>query len=288
MRHLFYLLVSVIAIALTSCSEKIPSQPTGIDGYRYVYAKKNGKVLTGVETTIGAPQGKLIIPKHFDKITTGFNNSAFIVYLGDDVKVVTLNGNFGYRGLSIDPNSIKFLGEEINDGLSFVPGPGYEVKTKDGRKIWRFYTKIFEDMDELIPCNNGAVFKKNGKYGYFDYRVIEDKTVYPPIIKESEFRIVVKETYDALYEVGHFYSSGQYFLLGRKGNTWTVLDRMGRPIKKYPSIINKNLLKLPIKTKIRTDWMRTQMLDKVTRMGEQDAGMFLLNMDPIVWNPYFE
>lgn len=287
-RLLGLLLFVACVLVIGYYNRDLPTEPTGINGYNYIFKKKHGKMLVGVETTIGAPKGKMIIAAEYDKITTGFNNSAFIVYQGEDAKVITLNGKFGYRGLSIDPNSIKFLGDKINDGLSFSPGPGYELRTKDGRKIWRFYTKTFEDMDELIPCKNGAVFKKDGKYGYFDYRITVDKTVYPPRVTESDFTITVEAQYDALFEVGEYHSFGQYFLLGRKGNVWTVLDRTGKPTKRYPSIINRKLSELPIKTKIRTDAFRSRMLDKVTRMGERDAGMFVLSMDPIFWNPYFE
>ena len=287
-RLLGLLLFVTCILVIGYFNRDLPTEPTGIDGYNYIFKKKHGKMLVGVETTIGAPEGKLIIAPQYDKITTGFNNSAFIVYQGDDAKVITLNGKFGYRGLSIDPNSIKFLGNKINDGLSFSPGPGYELKTKDGRKVWRFYTKIFEDMDELIPCHSGAVFKKNGKYGYFDYRITVDKTVYPPKVKESTFTITVEAQYDALFEVGDFHAVGQYFLLGKKGNTWTVLDRTGKPTKKHPSIISRKLLELPIKTEVKTDAFGSKLLDKATRMGERDAGMFILNMDPIIWNSYFK
>ena len=82
MRHLI-LLMCVVAIAMTSCSEKIPPVKSSVHGYEFFFFIKNGKVYTGLRQVeelrkvlvAGHYQNQffdikpvVIIPAEFDKI----------------------------------------------------------------------------------------------------------------------------------------------------------------------------------------------------------------------------
>ena len=62
-------------------------------------------------------------------------------------------------------------------------------------------------LPKLIPGCNGAVFKKNGKYVFFEYKVLLSGSLLQQTSKTiKEFKIIVKEKYDTLYEVNSYVS----------------------------------------------------------------------------------
>ena len=283
-RSVGLLIFVVVVLGLGYHFRDLPSEPTGITGYDYVFKKERGKVLMGIKTTMGLSPGKFIADPQYDKITTAFNNSAFLVYQGDDVKAINLDGQFAVRGLSIVPESIKFLGNEFNAGCSFVPGPGYEMESKDGQKLWWFgYKFSFGDVEKLIPGCNGAIFKKNGKYGFFEYKgKFNGEIIQQTAETVKKLKIIVKEQYDALYEVISYLSRDKFYLLARSGNKWFVLDSNGNVTKRHHPRVNSSLLKLPM----TEDFMEAYQnpLQHIARFGEKDAGFFMCGLSLTDWN----
>lgn len=283
-RLLGLLLFVVCVIVIGYYYSDLPTEPTGITGYDYVFKKQNGKVLMGVKSTMGVSAGEVIIAPQYDKITTGFNNGAFIVYQGSDAKVIGKKGKFAVRGFSIIPESITFLGNKFNAGFSFVPGPGFRMKSQEGENLWWFgYAFSFGDMDELIPGCNGAIFKKNGKYGYFENKVKLDGSV---LLQKYEtvkkFNKTVEEKYDALFEVINYALSDKYYLLARSGNKWFVLNSKGEIIKRHHPKVSSSLLNIPMTKNFQETY--TNPLQHIARFGEKNAGLFIFGISLADWN----
>ncbi|MCM1031879.1 MAG: hypothetical protein NC410_10635, partial [Oscillibacter sp.] len=155
----FLLLMSVIAIVFASC-EKIPSQPTEIKNFNYVFKKKDGKILTGVEKLLAYGKTRPFIPIEYDRITTGFNNTFFLACKGDGAKVINRDGKTELDGMNIKPESIKYMGEYFY----MAPYAAYNFEDVNGQKYWWFsYRYLFTGYDDLIPCCNGFVFRKHNK-----------------------------------------------------------------------------------------------------------------------------
>ncbi|MCM1031826.1 MAG: hypothetical protein NC410_10365, partial [Oscillibacter sp.] len=102
-----------------------------------------------------------------------------------------------------------------------------------------------------------------------------------------EYKVIIPEKYDALYQVTNAMRYGYYFLLAKEGNKWVVLNQQGKRAKRYPPQINKNLIKLPIKDDFERDvW---GVIKKLSRIGKENAGIFAFKEIPgYQWNPYFE
>lgn len=280
MKKFCLLLVGVIAFVLISCEEKIPPKPTAFDDLYYVYAKKKGKVLTGVQTHVGG----IIIPTEYERITTGFEDTKFIVYQNGEAKVFNHNGKMMLDGMSIKPESIKFLGDKNYMAL----GNAYRFENTAGQKYWWFMSRyLFTGYDDLIPCRNGFVFKKNNKYGFAEFRASYDELkASNRYTIDQELKVTVSEKYDALYEITNDLSYSHFFL-AKTENKWIVLDANGKPAKRYPSRINKNLINLPIKDKIERHPLTFEIPGGVARSGQEKAGLITFKISDFTWNSYF-
>lgn len=275
----FLLLMSVLAFAFASCEEKIPSQPTGIKNYNYVFKKKQGKVLTGVEELWAHNKTKLRIPIEYDKITTGFNNTFFLACKGDDTKVMNRKGKFELDGMSIKPESIKYV-ENNSKPASFDI---YSFNNAAGQKCWWFsFQYLLTGYDDMIPCRNGFVFKQNNKYGFAHFRHISNGFTYE---MPKKHQVITPAKYDALYEVTNNLGIS-YFLLAREGNKWVVLNSQGQITKRYPNCVNKNLASLPLRDKIKLI-LSSQTEGGQARAGQEKAGMISVSIYDLHWNPYF-
>lgn len=284
MKKFCLLLVGVIAFVLTSCEEKIPPQPIKVGAFKfnYVFKKKDGKILTGVERIFARGKTKNIIPVKYEKITAGFNNTFFLVYQGNEAKVVNEEGKFLFDGMSIKPESIKFLGDDFH----MAPFYGFRFEDMNGKKYWWFsFRYLFSGYDDLIPCVNGFIFKKGNKYGFAKFGAYYDELKFSYIVTQ-EFEVTISEKYDALYEITNNLSYYNYFFLAKSRNKWMVLNSDGKMTKRAPSQINKNLVNIPIQEKVQTD-VFGEIKGKSARTGQENAGLITLTLSEYTWNSYF-
>lgn len=274
----FLVLMSVMAIVFASCEEKIPPQPTGIEDYNYVFKKKDGKILTGVEVFHSNGVRCLIIPIEYDKITTAFNDDFFLVYKGNEVKVRDEVGSFKLDGMSIRPESIEHVKNNYEPAFFKI----YRFDNATGQKCWWFsFQYLLTGYDDIIPCCNGFVFKQNNKYGYAYFSPISNGG---SLKIPKTHQVIASAKYDALYEVTNNLGIN-YFLLAREGNKWVVLTSQGQIAKHYPSCINKSLASLPLRDKIELD-MNFRTEGGKARAGQEKAGMISVSIYDLHWNPY--
>lgn len=278
-----FLLLGVIAIVFASC-ETISPQPTGIKGYDYVFKKKHGKILTGVEEKLAGGKRRSFISIEYEKITTGFNNTFFLVHQGNGAKVINQNKKFELDGLIIKPESIKYLGNRFY----IASEDGFQFEDINGKKYWWFtFHHLFSGYDDLIPCVNGFIFKKGNKYGFAKFHASYNTLQYSHTVTQK-FEVTLSEKYDALYEIVNEFGYGRYCFLAKLGDKWMVLDASGRPAKRYYPRINKNLTKLPIKEKAKTHPISGALLEDVVRFGQENAGYITFSIYEARWAPYFE
>lgn len=283
MKKFCLLLVGVIAFVLTSCEEKIPSKLSEIEECGYVFKKKDGKILTGVEAILPNGKKQLIIPIEYDRITTCFNDNFFLVYKGNEAKVRDEYGAFEFDGISIKPESIKFLGDDFH----MAPFYGFRFEDMNGKKYWWFsFRYLFSGYDDLIPCKNGFIFKKGNKYGFakFHASYSELKSSYKVTQK---LEVTISEKYDALYEVTNNLMSPNYLFLAREENKWVVLNSQGQIAKRYPPCVNKSLASLPLKDKIELD-LSFKTKGGKAREGQKNAGLISVSVYDFTWSSYFQ
>lgn len=275
----FLLLMSVLAFVFASCEEKIPPQPTGIEDYNYVFKKKDNKILTGVEVSHSNGIRRLIIPIEYEKITTAFSNEFFLVYKGNEAKIMDEVDAFMLDGMSIKPESIKHV-KNYYEPASFDI---YSFNNAAGQKCWWFsFQYLLTGYDDMIPCYNGFVFKQNNKYGFAHFRHISNGFTYE---MPKKHQVIAPAKYDALYEVTNNLGIS-YFLLAREGNKWVVLNSQGQITKRYPNCVNKNLASLPLRDKIKLN-LSSQTEGGQARAGQEKAGMISVSIYDLHWNPYF-
>ena len=251
MRHLI-LLMSVFAIALTSCSEKIPPVKSSIDGYEFFFKEKKGKVYTGLRQVAvhnkrtakyNVIKPKIIIPAEFDKIEDSKLYRYFECTKDGQKFLYYQSGNIQLYGKPFE--NIEFISSETdrNNGFTFAEGAFFKVymKEKDNvgnQKIVAFIGgQEYYGISDFIPGVKGYFYIEKGELGYT--RSYRDKNG-----KLFEKEIIPPGRYDRLFEVVNLGGYKSYYFLAYKNGRWMVLDSDGVETKKHPSSVNTGLLKI--------------------------------------------
>ncbi|MCM1032028.1 MAG: hypothetical protein NC410_11380, partial [Oscillibacter sp.] len=100
-----------------------------------------------------------------------------------------------------------------------------------------------------------------------------------------EYKVIIPEKYDALYEITNNLSPNHFFL-AKEENKWVVLNSQGQITKHYPPQINKNLVNLPIKDKIDYDFISGNVKDGHVRLGKNNAGLIAIAVPTMTWSSY--
>lgn len=285
MRQFIFLVVSIIAIALSSCSEKFPPVKSSIDGYEFFFKEKKGKIYTGLRQVAvhnqrtakyDAIKPKIIIPAEFDNIKDSKLYRYFDCTKDGQKFLYYLSGNIQFNGRPFD--RIEFISSEVdrNGGFTFAKGAFFKVymKEKDdvgNQKIVAFIGgQEYSGISDFFPVVKGYFYIENGKLGYTrSYRDNNGKLFEKDVIPPGK--------YDRLFEVVNLGGYKSYYFLAYKNGKCMVLNSDGIVTKKYPSVVNAGLLKIKPKKLSSYDGYPQ-------RVGNfKDFGGFILSLPGYQW-----
>lgn len=302
MRNLLFF-VSVIAIALSSCSEKIPPVKSSVHGYEFFFKEKNGKVYTGLRQVeelrkvlvAGHYQNQffdikpvVIIPAEFDKIEDSKIYEYFECIKDGERYLYFKNGELQLDGKPIIETIFVNEPKDRYHGFSFGGGVFFKIITKEkdevgNNKIFAFIANNeYGDISDFIPGCEGFFFIKNGKVGYasvkFDY--------WGKRLRPTE-ETIPSGKYDRIYEVINMAiyddssADNDLFFIAVKGNKKYFLDKQGNIIPKAKTGISFNLLKTRIQNKITFG----DVSDKYPKRGGTEiCGSIFISIPGYLWN----
>ena len=291
MRHLI-LLVCVVAIAMTSC-ERPTYRETGVGSVYYKFLKKGDKRLVGLchrEKINGNwKETKELVRPQYDDISQDFvkNSSYFTFSRGDSSLVGAWSGELLLDCAWIKKGSVKYLGTDLyGKYMCFYPGDCYQMETTDGKHLYWFkYRTYISDVDLLVPGYSGYIFKNDGCLGIDKFRVMEDPYVskWHVKVKHEPLPKIKEGKFDCLYEIVNMQDKLKSYYLGLKNDVPTVFNFDGEIVKKYPQVINKNLLKVKINN--NPDWgiLYERKAKYPKRVGIEEAGVIFVDIPRNQW-----
>lgn len=289
MRHLI-LLVCVVAIAMTSC-ERPTYSPTKQDGIHYKFIKKGDKTLVGLCRRLYENgkwrEDKELIHPEYDEISQDFekNSSYYTLSKGDSSYVATWFGEILLGQNRIKKGSVKYLGKNLYKGACFYPGDIYRMQTTDGKYLYWFdYNFFVWDVDELVPTYCGFMVKVEQGWKPARYLVVRNQAnamQYKVLLKYKSFFDI---GYDSVYEVVNDKNWTNFYYMAFKDGKMIVLNSEGQKVTKYPSVINRKLLKTKINNQPSWDWYDGgdgRVYPK--RVGTEEAGTIFVNIPRNQW-----
>lgn len=287
MRNLLFL-VSVIAIALTSC-EKPTYSPTGVGKVFYKYLKKGDKKLVGLcfrENKNGQwIETEEYVHPEYDEIAQDFveNPSYFTLSKGDSSYVVNWDGRRVLDNIVIRKGSVEYLGTNLYNGACFYPGDVYRMRKTDGRYVYWFdYEWFFGGIDKLVPTYCGFIVNIGDAWAPVRYQVVRNQANAMQKIVNLEYKKIFSVDYDSVFEVVRERDWTNYYYMAFKDGKMIVLNSEGEKVTRYPSVISKRLLKTKINNK--PDWYGVYSEETYPkRVGTEKAGTIFVKVPRGAW-----
>lgn len=302
MKHLI-LLVSAVAIAMTSCSEKIPPVKSSIEGYEFFFKEKNGKVFTGLrqimelrDVLVAGNRQKqyfdikprVVIPAEFDRIEDSKIYGYFECVKDGERYLYYKNGELQLDGKPFIETVFVNEPKDRYHGYSFGGGVFFKILTKEKdsvgvNKIVAFIAnQEYSEITDFIPGCEGFFYIIDGKIGYASVKFDEwGKKLRPT--KD----IIPLGKYDRLYEVINIptyndsSAENEFYFLAIKGKDKYFLDKNGNITKKVKPGVNFSLLNTKISDKVTFG----DVFDKYPkRGGTEKCGSIFTNIPGYKWD----
>ena len=289
MRHLI-LLVCVVAIAMTSC-ERPTYRETGHGSVYYKFLKKGDKRLVGLcfrEKINGNwKETKELVRPQYDDISQDFvkNPSYFTFSRGDSSYVGTWSGDILLGRNRIKKGSVKYLGKNLYKGACFYPGDVYEMRRTNGRSIYWFDYNFYEyRYDRIVPGYCGYMVNIGKAWAPIRYKVVRNQANAMQYLTRLKFEEFLDVDYDSVYEVVNEENWTNFYYMAFKDGKMIVLNSEGQKVTKYPSVINRKLLKTKINNQPSWDWYdggAGRVYPK--RVGTEEAGTIFVKVPRNQW-----
>ena len=285
MRHLI-LLVCVVAIAMTSC-EKATYAPTGVGSVYYKYLKKGDKTLVGLchrENVNGElKETEELVRPQYDEISQDFvkNSSYFTFSHGDSSYVGNWSGRILLDHARIKKGSVEYLGTNLYNGNCFYPGDVYRMQSTNGKSIYWFDYNFFEyRFDRIVPTYCGYMVNLGKAWAPVKYMMTRNQANAMQYLTLLKFEQFFDVDYDAVYEVVNEENWTNFYYMAFKDGQMIVLNSEGQKVTKYPSVINKKLLKTKINNKPS---FRSLHRTFPKRIGIDEAGTIFVDVPRGQW-----
>lgn len=285
MRNLLFL-VSVIAIALTSC-EKPTYSPTGVGKVYYKYLKKGDEKLVGLcfrENKNGQwRETEEYVHPEYDEITQDFveNPSYFTLSKGDSSYVVNWDGRRVLDNIVIRKGSVEYLGTNLYNGACFYPGDVYRMQMTNGKYVYWFdYDWFFGGIDNLVPTYCGFIANIEDAWAPVRYQVVRNQANAMQKIVHLEYKKMFSVDYDSIFEVVNEENWKNYYYMAFKDGKMIVLNSEGEIVTRYPSVIKRNLLNTKINNSPKFGVLHRTF---PKRIGTEKAGTIFLDVPRGAW-----
>ncbi len=284
------LLMSVVAIAMTSC-ERPTYRDTGDGIVFYKSIKKNGKTLVGLcrrEKINGKwKETEEFFRPQYDEISQDFAGSSnfFTFSRGDSSYVGLWSGHIFLGQNRIKKGSVKYLGTKLYNGACFYPGDVYEMRRTNGRTIYWFDYNFYEyRYDRIVPGYCGYMVNIGKAWAPIRYRVVRNQANAMQYLTQLKFEEFLDVDYDSVYEVVNRENWTNFYYMAFKDGNMIVLNSEGQKVTKYPSVINKKLLKTKINNSPSWDWYGDDPgRSYPKRVGIEEAGTIFVRVPHNQW-----